>query len=307
MCYRVFRSIPLFTAIFVICYSYWCFIYLYCDKSLEEQEPLKFFLCHYILLMFAWSYYQTTTTAPPGIPREFFLSAATMNKIWDAGDNPEKINAILSHKARTLPIYTYSAGGYVRYCQECAILKPDRTHHCKVCNKCILKMDHHCPWLHNCMSFSNYKYYILFLAYGALYCVLFLTLLPIELYHYYMGAKLLDESLLYHYTVLSISAVIFLAILSALFFYHIYLVLNNRTTLEAFRAPFFSYGQDKDGFCLGKRNNFIQVFGENQWKWFFPIFSSLGNGYIFEFPNRSEIEAARCQEDEIPTDNSETE
>ncbi|KAI5749723.1 hypothetical protein M8J76_009633 [Diaphorina citri] len=307
MLFRLIRSIPLLTAVLVICYSYCCYIFLYCDKSLNEQEPLTFFLLHYILFLFVWSYYKTTTTPPPPIPPDFFLSAATMNKIWEADENCEKIDAILVPKARRLPIYTYTTGGYIRYCQECAIIKPDRTHHCRVCGQCILKMDHHCPWLHNCMSFSNYKFYILFLAYGAIYCVIMLSILPIELYKYWWQDKVLDEALLYHYTILSISAVIFFAILIALFSYHIYLVLNNRTTLEAFRAPLFSYGQDKNGFSLGKRNNFLQVFGDKKWKWFFPVFSSLGCGWSFDFPKKNDIEAKLKQEEDVPTDNTETE
>ncbi|KAL1465803.1 hypothetical protein WDU94_005343 [Cyamophila willieti] len=275
MFYKLLRSVPLLTAILVICYSYWCFIFLYCDKSLDQQQPLKFCFYHIIFYLFTWSYYKTTTTPPPAIPHDFFLSAATMNKIWDANENCEKINAILSSKAHTLPIYTYSREGHYRYCQDCAILKPDRTHHCRVCGQCILKMDHHCPWLHNCMSFSNYKFYILFLAYGAVYCLIFLSILPVELFKWYMRSKVLEEGLLYHYTLLSISGVLFLAIFSALFFYHLYLVLKNRTTLEAFRAPLFSYGQDKDGFNVGAGNNFIQVFGETKWKWFIPVFCNI--------------------------------
>lgn len=30
-------------------------------------------------------------------------------------------------------------------CQKCSMRKPPRTHHCKWCNLCILKFDHHCP------------------------------------------------------------------------------------------------------------------------------------------------------------------
>lgn len=32
----------------------------------------------------------------------------------------------------------------VSICKKCIKPKPPRTHHCSVCNKCILKMDHHC-------------------------------------------------------------------------------------------------------------------------------------------------------------------
>jgi palmitoyltransferase len=29
-------------------------------------------------------------------------------------------------------------------CKKCIAPKPPRAHHCSVCNKCVLKMDHHC-------------------------------------------------------------------------------------------------------------------------------------------------------------------
>ena len=37
----------------------------------------------------------------------------------------------------------------VSICKKCITPKPPRTHHCSVCNKCILKMDHHCRILLN--------------------------------------------------------------------------------------------------------------------------------------------------------------
>lgn len=31
-----------------------------------------------------------------------------------------------------------------RYCLLCHVFKPDRCHHCSICNRCVLNMDHHC-------------------------------------------------------------------------------------------------------------------------------------------------------------------
>lgn len=59
----------------------------------------------------------------------------------------------------------------MRYCNKCQCWKPDRTHHCSSCRKCILRMDHHCPWFATCIGFRNQKFFLLFLFYVSLFCI----------------------------------------------------------------------------------------------------------------------------------------
>lgn len=42
---------------------------------------------------------------------------------------------------------------------------------------------------------------------------------------------------------------------------------------EAFRAPEFQHGPDKNGFSLGTSKNFRQVFGDEKKYWLLPVFS----------------------------------
>ncbi|XP_033210094.1 palmitoyltransferase ZDHHC16 isoform X2 [Belonocnema kinseyi] len=64
----------------------------------------------------------------------------------------------------------------VSICKKCIKPKPPRTHHCSVCNKCVLKMDHHCPWLNNCVGHNNHRYFFEYMAFtvmGVLFVMAF--------------------------------------------------------------------------------------------------------------------------------------
>ncbi|CAG0920533.1 unnamed protein product [Notodromas monacha] len=49
-------------------------------------------------------------------------------------------------------------------CSRCESYRPPRAHHCRICKRCVRKMDHHCPWINNCVGEWNRKYFIQFLV-----------------------------------------------------------------------------------------------------------------------------------------------
>lgn len=56
-------------------------------------------------------------------------------------------------------------------CTKCKAPKPPRAHHCSICKRCVMKMDHHCPWVNNCIGARNQKHFLLFLLYVNVQCL----------------------------------------------------------------------------------------------------------------------------------------
>nr|XP_008019885.2 palmitoyltransferase ZDHHC20 isoform X2 [Chlorocebus sabaeus] len=294
-CQRVVGWVPVLFITFVVVWSYYAYVvelcvYKKCGRKRwwTTWKPSQTVEKNLRLVMQIKAWLLLRPLPPAGreaallfleMKKMFYLSNSEKER-YEKEFSQERQQEILRRAARVLPIYTTSASKTIRYCEKCQLIKPDRAHHCSACDSCILKMDHHCPWVNNCVGFSNYKFFLLFLLYSLLYC-LFVAATVLEYFIKFWTNELTDTRAKFHVLFLFfVSAMFFISVLS-LFSYHCWLVGKNRTTIESFRAPTFSYGPDGNGFSLGYSKNWRQVFGDEKKYWLLPIFSSLGDGCSF--------------------------
>ncbi|ODM90524.1 Palmitoyltransferase ZDHHC2 [Orchesella cincta] len=286
-CINITKWMPVLFISAVISWSYYAFVYQLCILAMRQlwAQILSMAIYHVALVLFLWSYWQTIFTKSSRVPRKFRIPPNVMERLENARSETE-LTEILEEFVRTqqLPVQTRAHISQIRYCEKCHIIKPDRAHHCSVCGYCVLKMDHHCPWVNNCVCFDNYKFFILFLAYAFLYCVVIFVISFPYFIDFWRGGWDAPMQGRFHILFVFFVAAMFAISLCSLLGYHCYLVTRNRSTLESFRSPIFRNGPDKKGFNLGTFNNFTEVFGEDKTKWFLPLFTSLGDG--ISFPTR---------------------
>ncbi|ETS80440.1 Palmitoyltransferase AKR1 [Pestalotiopsis fici W106-1] len=90
--------------------------------------------------------------------------------VFDPGFVP-KMNGIAEQKAVIDELLSLWKFDESNFCVSCMIRTPLRSKHCKRCQRCVAKHDHHCPWINNCVGVNNHRhffYYLIFLTLGIL-------------------------------------------------------------------------------------------------------------------------------------------
>ncbi|KAK9455407.1 hypothetical protein V1511DRAFT_469832 [Dipodascopsis uninucleata] len=48
------------------------------------------------------------------------------------------------------------------FCIFCFTRRPLRSKHCRSCERCVARLDHHCPWTSNCVAVRNHRIFLLY-------------------------------------------------------------------------------------------------------------------------------------------------
>lgn len=99
---------------------------------------------------------------------DLFLTFLFVNVVWNLYliKSTSSKNHYINENS-SLPDITW------QQCVDCVQYTPPRSHHCPLCNVCILKRDHHCFFTGCCIGFYNQRYFIVFCFYvgiGSMYC-----------------------------------------------------------------------------------------------------------------------------------------
>lgn len=163
-----------------------------------------------------------------------------------------------------------------RYCKLCKDRwKPPRAHHCKTCHRCIFRMDHHCPWINNCIGLSNQKLFILFLGYTSLSAITTLVMLLASAGYWLWSQKSWSEAAPPGGSALICCGIVAVECLAAVIFVGDFLqeqiesIQTNSTLVETY--------QRTHGPRTTSMDHFKAVFGHQMlaWPWPYPSYAPV--------------------------------
>lgn len=254
---RLIAVIPVCMVIALITLIYGSFYSCYILKKELTMPRIGFYiLFHLILALNIWSYIKTLSTNPGNVPAHY--SHDEYEKVSSIGFMEEDLKVAMA-----------------TFCKKCNFVRPPRAHHCRLCERCILKMDHHCPWVGNCVGFYNHRYFTQFLVYSSWGCIVVGSLLGNEVLE--LGYE--AEGLVIVGAIAGCMAGMGILGLAS---YHIYNLLTNLTSLEMRMNPEFRVF-DKGSWL----SNLESIAGGDVLTWFLPLpYKPHGQGFIYSMKLR---------------------
>ncbi|XP_027368072.1 probable protein S-acyltransferase 7 isoform X1 [Abrus precatorius] len=164
------------------------------------------------------------------------------------------------HLPRAKEIIVNGVSVKIKYCDTCMLYRPPRCSHCSVCDNCVERFDHHCPWVGQCIGLRNYRFYYMFVFSATLLCFY------IHGFCWVYIAKIMDSHEVSIWkamikTPASIALIIYSFIsvwfVGGLTVFHTYLISTNQSTYENFR---YRYDEQVNPYDKGIVKNFKEIF-----------------------------------------------
>ncbi|CAM4623070.1 palmitoyltransferase ZDHHC3-like [Lepidochelys kempii] len=176
-------------------------------------------------------------------------------------------------------------------CNRCETYRPPRAHHCRICHRCVRRMDHHCPWINNCVGELNQKYFIQFLFYtglASLYAmglVLTMWLWPVDRsfpgkMEGVAGGFSNNHVQMAHCIVLLVESILFGVFVTVIFYDQVVSIITDETPIEQLRNRLLKEARREVAHTRKPKIALLrEVFGRGfVICWFFPCNCSPPSG-----------------------------
>nr|GMD37057.1 probable protein S-acyltransferase 15 [Ipomoea batatas] len=258
-----FLSIPILSVLFLVGVLYYVTVFIFIDDWLSLQTSagsLNALIFTFFASLCIFSYFVCVLKDPGTVPSSY-VPDVEENQLSDQESGRIAVQAVK--------------------CDKCLGHKPPRAHHCRVCKRCILRMDHHCLWINNCVGHKNYKSFVLLVFYATVastYSSIMLISSILDKEWEFFSCKWVEsydfsQALLRYFWGHDFGLTLTLGTLLS---WHIYLIAHNMTTIEYYAGSRAAWLARKSGvtyrhaFDVGTYKNITLVLGPNMLKWLCP-------------------------------------